>query len=98
MLQFVHDHGLVLFWCFIGTTLIGWGCHARMRRLRERDRRARDVEDALLQDAQGLILKVQGLVKQLDEGDPMRKSVEQALDRADEKLSEDRDRVQDLRE
>jgi hypothetical protein len=65
--------------------------------MRERDRLARDVEDALVQNAQGLILKVHGLVKNLAMTDPLRQRAEQALDRADEQLSGDRDRVQDLR-
>jgi hypothetical protein len=95
--QFVHDHGFVLlFCCVIGAVIAGF-CFARSRRVRERERLAREVEDALVQNAQGVILNVHGIVKNLSASDPMRLKVEQALDRADEQLSEDRDRVQDLR-
>jgi hypothetical protein len=97
VLRFLHDHGLVLLYVVFIAAVAGCACHARLRRLRQRERLAREVEDALLQNAQGLILKVHGIVKQLDAEDPLRQRVEQALDRADKKLSEDRDRVQDLR-
>jgi len=93
--QFVHDHGFVLlFCCVIGA--VAWFCHARWRRLRERERLAREVEDALVQNAQSVIVNVHGIVKNLSASDPMRQRLEQALDRADEQLSEDRDRVQNL--
>jgi signal transduction histidine kinase len=95
--RFLHDHAFVLM-CF---TIVGgltcYICHARWRRVRKREQIAREVEDALLQNAQGLILKVHGIVKDLAATDPMRQRVERALDRADEQLSEDRERVQDLR-
>lgn len=72
-------------------------CHSRIRRLRRRELLSRKVEDALVQNAQGLILKVHGIVKELPAGDPTRQRMESALDRADEALSSDRDRVQHLR-
>ena len=95
--QFVHNHGWVLLFCGVMGAVTAWLCHARLRRLRERERLAREVEDALVQNAQSVILNVHGIVKNLSANDPMRQKVEQALDRADEQLSEDRDRVQDLR-
>jgi len=95
--QFVHDHGWVLLLCGAIGAVTAWLCHTRLRRLRERERLAREVEDALVQNAQSVILNVHGIVKNLSANDPMRQKVEQALDRADEQLSEDRDRVQDLR-
>ena len=95
--QFVHDHGFVLlFCCVMGAVLAGFWC-VRVRRLRERERLAREVEDALVQNAQGVILNVHAIVKNLPSSDPLRQKVEQALDRADKQLSEDRDRVQNLR-
>lgn len=97
VLRFLHDHVLALLGCTLLFVLLVGVCHRRMRRWRQRDRHAQEVEDALLQNAQGLILKVHGIVKGLAVDDPMRQRVEQALDRADEQLSEDRDRVQDLR-
>ncbi|MBM0108541.1 hypothetical protein JM946_27730 [Steroidobacter sp. S1-65] len=97
MSQFVHDHGFVLLFCCLIGAVLGGFCHARSRRLRERERLAREIEDALVQNAQSVILSVHGIVKKLAASDPTRQKVEQALDRADKQLSEDRDRVQDLR-
>jgi hypothetical protein len=95
--RFLHDHAFVLMcFTFVGGLAL-YMCHARWRRVRRREQIAREVEDALLQNAQGLILKVHGIVKDLAATDPMRQRVERALDRADEQLSEDRERVQDLR-
>jgi hypothetical protein len=95
--RFIQRYGLVLlcFCAFAGTIWL-IAC-ARLRRIRARDRKAREVEDALLQNAQGLILNVHGIVKDLRADDPMRVRMERALDRADEQLSQDRERVQDLR-
>ena len=97
MSQFIYDHGLVLLLCCVIGAVIAAFCYARSRRLRERERLARAIEDALVQNAQSVILNVHGIVKKLSADDPLRRKVEQALDRADEQLSEDRDRVQDLR-
>lgn len=96
MSQFVHDHGFVLLFCCVIGAVIALFCHARRRRLLERQRLAREVEDALVQNAQSVILNVHGIVKNLSPNDPMRQKVEQALDRADIQLSEDRDKVQNL--
>lgn len=97
MSRFVHEHGLVVLGCASVAAIVAWCCHARLRHLRARERLAREVEDALLQNAQGLIINVHGIVKNLAAADPLRQRVERALDRADEQLSKDRDRVQDLR-
>lgn len=95
--RFVHEHGWVVLGCASVAAILAWSCHARLRRLRARERLSREVEDALLQNAQGLIINVHGIVKNLEADDPLRQGVERALDRADELLSKDRDRVQDLR-
>lgn len=95
--RFVHEHGLVLLGCASVAAILAWCCHARLRHLRARERLSREVEDALVQNAQGLIINVHGIVKNLAATDPLRQGVELALDRADELLSKDRDRVQDLR-
>jgi len=95
--QFVHDHGFVLLFCCVIGAVIAWFCYAGKRRLLERERLAREVEDALVQNAQSVILNVHGIVKNLSPNDPMRQKVEDALDRADEQLSEERDKVQTLR-
>jgi signal transduction histidine kinase len=63
----------------------------------ERERIARDLHDTLLQSTQGLILRFQAASNRLDEADPTRAVLEQALDRADEVLAEGRHRVLDLR-
>jgi len=95
--QFVRDHGFALLFCCVIGAVIAGVCYARLCRLRKRERLAREVEDALVQNAQSVILHVHGIVKNLSTDDPLRRKVEQALDRADEQLSEDRDRVQNLR-
>ncbi|MDB5464838.1 MAG: histidine kinase [Phenylobacterium sp.] len=67
-------------------------------RLDERERIARELHDTLLQGVQGLTLKLQSLAEQMPSGQPARKLMEQALDRADEMLAEGRDRVRNLRD
>jgi hypothetical protein len=73
-------------------------CHVRLRRLRARTRLARQVEDTLVQNTQGLILSVHGIVTELDQKDHTRQRTELTLDRADAELSELRDRIAELRE
>jgi len=65
-------------------------------RMAERERIARDLHDTLLQGVQGLTLRIQAAVSRIDEG-PVRRGLEDALDRADEILAEGRDRVVELR-
>ena len=65
--------------------------------LADRERIARELHDTLLQSAQGLILIVQSLAGRLKQADSMRQDVAAALDRADDLLSEARDRAGDLR-
>ncbi|HVK69841.1 MAG TPA: two-component regulator propeller domain-containing protein [Polyangium sp.] len=66
-------------------------------RHRERERIARELHDTLLQGIQGLTLRFQAAVEKLSAGDPVRASMEMALDRADEVVGEARARVKDLR-
>lgn len=63
----------------------------------ERERIARELHDTLLQGFQGVILRLQAVMLQLQDG-PMRAAMEQALERADAVLAEGRDRVGLLRE
>lgn len=63
----------------------------------ERERIARDLHDTLLQGVHGLILRFQAIVYTIPADSPARRSLEEALDRADEVLIEGRDRVRDLR-
>jgi len=67
-------------------------------RLTERERIARELHDTLLQNMQGLILKLQNVAEEIPADAPARRMMEQALDRADEVLIDGRDRVKDLRE
>ena len=71
---------------------------ARLReRVNERERIARELHDTLLQSTQGLILSFQTQTQQIDAGNPARAALEQTIRRANEVMSEGRDRVQDLR-
>ena len=66
-------------------------------RLAERERIARELHDTLLQSVQGLVLRLRATVARMPKQEPTRSQMEQALERADEVLTEGRDRVQDLR-
>jgi signal transduction histidine kinase len=66
-------------------------------RLEERERIARELHDTVLQSAHGLILQFQSVASQLPRQDPMRRSLEVALDHAGELLGEARARVRELR-
>jgi signal transduction histidine kinase/ligand-binding sensor domain-containing protein len=73
----------------------------RMRleeRVIERERMARDLHDTLLQSVQGLILRFQAVLARIPEGGerPLH-MMEQALERADQVLTEGREHVYDLR-
>ncbi len=63
----------------------------------ERERIARELHDTLLQGIQGLILRFQAAIEKLPAQEPARVAMEGALERADDVLSEGRDRVQGLR-
>jgi signal transduction histidine kinase len=66
-------------------------------RLAERERIARDLHDTLLQSVQGLMLRFRAAVARLPKQLEVYSQMEQALDRADEVLTEGRDRVKHLR-
>jgi hypothetical protein len=95
--SFVRAHAGWLFGIGSVAIVIGSACHWRLRRLRARSRIAEQVEDGLVQNAQGLILSVQGIVNELDPGDRTRQRTEQTLERADQQLSELREKIEDLR-
>lgn len=67
-------------------------------RLEERERIARDLHDTLLQGFQGLMLRLQAVMKTLPNEAPAHKMIESVLDRADQVLLEGRQSVRDLRE
>jgi ligand-binding sensor domain-containing protein/two-component sensor histidine kinase len=63
----------------------------------ERERIARELHDTLLQSTQGLVLQLHAATKHLPADNPARAEMDAALQRANEVISEGRDRVQDLR-
>jgi signal transduction histidine kinase/ligand-binding sensor domain-containing protein len=67
-------------------------------RLEERERIARELHDTLLQSFQGLVLRIQAVMKVLPDHESARQMMEKVLDRADEVLLEGRQSVRDLRE
>jgi hypothetical protein len=72
--------------------------HGRMEeRLQERERIARELHDTLLQGTYGLVLRFQAVADQIDHADPVRQSINDALERADKVVAEGRDRVEGLR-
>lgn len=95
--SFVRGHAGWLFAIGLVAVVIASTCHWRLRRLRARSRVAQQVEDGLVQNAQGLILSVHGIVNELDPSDRTRQRTEKTLDRADEQLSELREKIEDLR-
>jgi signal transduction histidine kinase len=66
-------------------------------RLAERERIARELHDTLLQGIQGVILRFQAASNEISAGDPARRKMEEALDRADQVMVEGRERVSGLR-
>lgn len=66
-------------------------------RISERERIARDLHDTLLQGIQGIIFRIHAVSERLPPADANRLELETVLDRADEALSEGRDRVNSLR-
>ena len=67
-------------------------------RLEERERIARELHDTLLQGFQGLVLRLQAVLKALPAEAPAHQMIEKVLDRADDVLLEGRQSVRDLRQ
>jgi signal transduction histidine kinase len=63
----------------------------------EHERIARELNDALLQGMQALVLHFHAIAEKLPEGDPVRASIDQALTLAEDVLIDGRDRIHDLR-
>jgi signal transduction histidine kinase len=73
--------------------------HVRERlgaQMEERERIARELHDALLQRFQGITPRMQGVAKNMPAQDPLRKMIDDLLDRADEALRESRQRGRSL--
>jgi hypothetical protein len=93
----VRDYGLWLLSAAIVVTGLAVACHLRFRRLRAQAKLAEQVEDTLVENAQGLILSMHGIMNELDPNDRTRERTEKTLDRADQQLSEVRGKIEDLR-
>ncbi|WP_332851369.1 hypothetical protein [Duganella sp. S19_KUP01_CR8] len=65
----------------------------RLAQLAERERAMAAVQDTLLQNMQGLILRFQSVSHRLPEGCNERAAIEAILDQADEALAEARNRM-----
>ena len=66
------------------------------RRSAEKNRMAQDLLHTMLQNVQGLILKIHAVVKQMAPEDPARQALEETLDRADEVLASCSNQVRSL--
>jgi signal transduction histidine kinase len=82
--------------------LYTWQLKARMRgrmeeRIIERERIARELHDTFLQGVQGLMLRFQAAMEKIPQSEPARELMSNALKRADDVLTEGRDRVSELR-
>lgn len=89
-----------ILWIFYRSRLrqVAAGIRARMEeRLGERERIARELHDTLLQGIQGLVLRFQAIAERLPSDDPTRRKLENTLDRADEVITQGRDRIRHLR-
>jgi hypothetical protein len=64
-------------------------------RIAERERAFAELNDALLQDVQGLTLSLQAIADQMPPSEPARLRLEHALDQADELLARGRERLRD---
>ena len=66
------------------------------RRLAERERIAQDLLHTMLQNVQGLVLKMHAVVKQMPHEDPARRALQNTLDRFDQFLAEISNQVRSL--
>lgn len=74
------------------------GIRSRLEtRMAERERIARELHDTLLQSVQGLVLRFQSVANKMPPSESSRLRLEAAMERADEVISEGRNRVQELR-
>jgi signal transduction histidine kinase len=92
--------GAVLYLVF---ALYSWQLQARLRgrmeeRMTERERIARELHDTFLQGVQGLMLRFQVAMEKIPQSEPARELMSIALQRADDVLTEGRDRVSELRD
>jgi signal transduction histidine kinase len=91
---------LLLTGCLVlgGLLLASLRRHRRpLARMAERERAALVLQDMLLQNLQGLILRFQGVSHRLPADSAERATIEAILDQADEVLAEARERMLALR-
>ncbi|MQA37456.1 sensor histidine kinase [Rugamonas aquatica] len=69
----------------------------RLARMAEREQAAFALQDTLLQNMQGMILRFQGVGHRLPDGSAERATIETILDQADEALAEGRHRILAMR-
>jgi signal transduction histidine kinase len=95
--------GVLAVTAVIATLVTRYRQMARRLRLRleirhaEHERIARELNGALLQGLQALILHFYAIAEKVPAGDPTRASIDQALALAEEVLVDARDRIHDLR-
>ncbi len=92
--------GLILIWCAYRLRLRSVSMQLQERlgaQMEERERIARELHDTLLQGFQGLMLRLQAVMKTLPQQEPAHQMMEKVMDRADEVLQEGRQRVRELR-
>ncbi|USX26032.1 ATP-binding protein [Oxalobacteraceae bacterium OTU3CINTB1] len=70
---------------------------SRLKQLEERERAAFALHDTLLQNMQGVLLRVQSVGQRLPDGSAERDTIEAILDQADEVLADGRHQVLTLR-
>ena len=90
---------LVLFFYFYQMRQMAHAIKIRLHeRFEERDRIARELHDTLIQGFQGLVLRFDAIHRQIPMGlADVRRDMEDAISRAEEVISEGRDRVGDIR-
>ena len=69
---------------------------AMERRMAEKDRIAQDLLHTILQNVQGLVLKIHAVAKQMAPEEPARQALQNTLDRFDQLLAEISNQVQSL--
>ncbi|HEY6645432.1 hypothetical protein [Povalibacter sp.] len=69
-------------------------CHFKVRRLRARLRMFEEVADTMMQNTQGLILNVHSIASRLPQDVAERQSIETVVGRAQDQLSQVRERVE----
>jgi signal transduction histidine kinase len=106
----IHALAAPVVYLVAGTLMLLWALHylhlsyladrVRIRmeaRLTERERIARELHDTVLQGFQGLVLRFQAAVEEIQLSNAARKPLEDAIDLANKVLSDGRDRVVGLR-